>query len=87
MNTAELIARINAATGVHAYAVAKVLKALGTAVAENDEVSIAKLGKFKHVQRAARVGRNPRTGEPVTIPAKVSVTFGPSAGLKAAVNA
>jgi DNA-binding protein HU-beta len=33
------------------------------------------LGKLVKVDRKARVGRNPRTGEPVQVPAKIAVKF------------
>jgi DNA-binding protein HU-beta len=33
------------------------------------------LGRLKKVQRKARVGRNPQTGEPIKIPAKTTAKF------------
>lgn len=40
-----------------------------------DGISIPSFGTFKVKDRAARAGRNPRTGEALTIPAKKVVTF------------
>ena len=43
------------------------------------------IGKFERVQRAPRIGRNPRTGESVQIPATTIVRFQPSAAVAEAV--
>jgi len=47
--------------------------------------ALAGLGTFEVVKRAKRKGRNPRTGEPVTIKAHKAVRFRPSKTLKDAV--
>lgn len=44
------------------------------------------LGVLTVVDTAARVGRNPATGEPIDIPAGKKVKFKASAALKAAIN-
>lgn len=49
-------------------------------------VSIDRFGTFKVAERSERSGRNPRTGEEITIPAHKSVTFSAYKPLKAAVN-
>ena len=49
-------------------------------------MQIAGFGTFSVVERAAREGRNPRTGETIPIPASKSVKFRVGAGLKEAVN-
>lgn len=49
-------------------------------------VSIDRFGVFKVVDKAERTGRNPRTGEEITIPAHKSVAFSASKTLKDAVN-
>ena len=46
-----------------------------------DEIRIHGFGSFKTAQRAARVGRNPRTGEAVKVPARRVVRFSPSTSL------
>jgi DNA-binding protein HU-beta len=43
-------------------------------------------GSFSVKEKAARLGRNPRTGEKINIPAKTSVIFKPSKKLSEAVN-
>lgn len=53
---------------------------------EGGEVSIAGLGIFATRQRAARTARNPKTGEPVQVPAMRVPKFRPAKGLKDAVK-
>ncbi|MDO4221959.1 MAG: HU family DNA-binding protein [Akkermansia sp.] len=47
-----------------------------------EKVQIAGFGTFETKTRSARKGRNPRTGEPMQIPACKSVGFKPSGALK-----
>lgn len=49
------------------------------------EVPFSGLGKFSVRERAARTGRNPATGETMTIPAKKQPKFTASSALKAMV--
>lgn len=44
------------------------------------------LGSLKIVERAARQGRNPQTGEPISIPARKAPKFTPSKALKNVLN-
>ena len=48
---------------------------LSAQLREGNKVVIPGIGAFKVKDCAARVGRNPKTGEPVNIPAKKKVTF------------
>ena len=43
------------------------------------------IGKLKPLQKAARTGRNPATGEEIEIPAKTAVKFAAAKALKDAV--
>lgn len=57
---------------------AKTLTAVAEAIKENvgtTNVAIAPLGNFKVKHRAARAGRNPQTGESISIAAKDVLTF------------
>jgi len=45
-------------------------------------VTLTDFGSFKVVERAAKEGRNPQTGEPIEIPAKKVVKFEAGKGLK-----
>jgi DNA-binding protein HU-beta len=59
---------------------------LSVALASGDEVRIHGFGTFKTAQRAARMGRNPRTGAPAPVPARRVVRFAPSTTLAGAVK-
>ncbi len=48
----------------------------------NGQASVKGFGKFTVIERAARPGRNPRTGEAVQIEAKRVVKFTPAKALK-----
>ncbi len=67
-------------------AVDEVFRALARMLAEGRDVGIGGFGKFVVKGQKARQGRNPKTGEPVAIPAKSVVLFRPSTALKDAVN-
>ena len=56
------------------------------ALQKGDEVRIHGFGAFKTSQRAARVGRNPRTGEEVKVPARRVVRFAASTTLSASLK-
>ena len=56
-------------------------------LATGGEVTLPGIGKLSVTQRAARVGRNPATGEALKIPAKKAIKFGVAKALKDAVNA
>ncbi|WP_158775137.1 HU family DNA-binding protein [Cobetia sp. L2A1] len=55
-------------------------------VAKGDDVSLIGFGSFTVRQRAARTGKNPQTGKPLTIPASKTVAFKPGKSLKDAVT-
>ncbi len=54
-------------------------------IAGNEVYLGVKLGGFSTIERAARMGVNPSTGEKLEIPAKKAAKFSASAALKAAV--
>jgi DNA-binding protein HU-beta len=55
-------------------------------LAAGNEVKFTGFGKFSAVARPAREGRNPQTGESMTIAAKTAAKFSPGAELKKALN-
>ena len=61
-------------------------KVIKNALANGDKVPVAGFGTFDVSKRAAREGRNPRTGETVTIAARNAVTFKAGSALKDAVH-
>ena len=56
------------------------------ALKRGESVALIGFGTFSTGKRAARVGRNPRTGEAIKIPARKTVKFSAGTGLKKAVN-
>ena len=61
------------------------LNAVKHALARGEGIEIRGFGTFKVRRRKARVARNPRTGEPVQVPARVSPVFKPSKHLRSQV--
>ena len=51
-------------------------------ITENDKVILGNLGKLVKTKSAARIGRHPKTGEPLEIPAKWKITYRPSKEVK-----
>jgi len=78
MNSTELVEAVATAQGVTKTDVKKILdglvEAIATAAAKGEEISINGFGKFKVKESPAREGRNPRTGEPMSIAASRSRT-------------
>lgn len=58
------------------------LEAIGEALVKNEKVTIIGFGTFAVKERAAREGRNPRTGETIKIPPKRTPAFLPGKALK-----
>lgn len=90
MNQADLIDQIATDTGLSKADVKKVLDAQTTAVhavvAAGGVVTLNGIGKISVVQRKARTGRNPSTGEPIQIAAKKVPDFSAVKALKDAAN-
>ena len=90
MNKKELVQAVADRVGSSASDVDAVLKALVDEVTEKtaagDTVTIQGFVKIQKVQRPARTGRNPQTGEEMQIPARAAVKVSPLAGLKNAVR-
>ncbi|MDB5188614.1 MAG: nucleoid DNA-binding protein HU-beta, DNA-binding protein HU-beta [Candidatus Nomurabacteria bacterium] len=66
--------------------VESILEAITSTLKKGDEVSIAGLGIFSVKTRAARTARNPKTGEPVKVPATRVPKFRAAKALKDAVK-
>ena len=69
-----------------AAAVDAVLDVIAEALASGDDVKVTGFGGFEVKERAAREGRNPKTGEKVAIPACKYVSFSAGSTLKDKVN-
>jgi len=67
-------------------AVDAVLSGISGALASGDSVSLVGFGTFSVTARAARTARNPRTGDPINVPASKAPKFKAGKGLKDAVK-
>jgi DNA-binding protein HU-beta len=67
-------------------AVNAVFTAITDALAKGEEVAVSGFGSFRVVERSARQGRNPATGEPMKIAARKSPVFRPGTQLKRSVE-
>lgn len=67
-------------------AVDRVFSTITEALTKDDTVTIVGFGTFKAVNREARKGRNPQTGETITIGARKAPKFVPGKALKDALN-
>lgn len=63
-----------------------ILDEIADALAKGDRVELRGFGAFSVREREARKGRNPRTGEPVEVPAKTVPFFKAGKELRARVN-
>jgi DNA-binding protein HU-beta len=67
-------------------AVKAVFEAISEALAAGDKIQLVGFGTFAVKERAAREGRNPKTGESMTIAASKAPTFTAGKALKDTVN-
>jgi DNA-binding protein HU-beta len=86
MNASEFAKGVAAATGMTEAdakkAIGAVFDQIADAASKGEEVSIPGFGKFAVKNRPERQGRNPGTGEAITIAASKSVSFTAAKGLK-----
>ena len=89
MNKAELIYAVANAADISRKDAEAVITAtfdaITAALQEGEKVQLVGFGSFEVKKRAARVGRNPQTKEPVEIPASVVPVFKAGKALKDAV--
>ncbi len=90
MNKNELIAAVADQAGLTkadaSKAVEAVFDTVTGALKKGDDVRLVGFGTFSVSKRKASVGRNPRNGEPMNIPASTQPKFKAGKGLKDAVN-
>ncbi|HEY4785630.1 MAG TPA: HU family DNA-binding protein [Bacteroidales bacterium] len=79
MNKGELIDAIAEESGLSKKdakeALEAILKATETTLKKGEKLALAGFGTFSVVNRAARTGKNPQTGQAIQIPAKKNVKF------------
>ncbi|WP_255352115.1 MULTISPECIES: HU family DNA-binding protein [unclassified Novosphingobium] len=90
MNKNDLISAVADASGLSkgdaTKAVEAVFDSISGALSKGDEVRLVGFGTFSVAKRKASTGRNPRTGEPMSIKASSQPKFKAGKGLKDAVN-
>lgn len=90
MNKSELIKHIASQAGLTQAQATAALQAVETGVidtlANGGEVTLVGFGTFKVTDRAARIGRNPKTGEEIPIAATKVPTFKAGKAFKEALN-
>ncbi len=90
MNKAEFISAVAEAAGMSKVDAARAVDAYADVVSKTlksgDTVTLVGFGVFEVRERAARTGRNPRTGETLEIAASKTPSFKAGKALKDAVN-
>lgn len=90
MTKAELTRKLHETMGItHKAATVDVEAVLGlikSALESGEQVKISGFGVFEVKQKNARQGRNPQTGEKITLSARRVLTFKPSSVLRDAIN-
>ena len=90
MNKQELIGSVAETAGMTKNDASKVVEAVFDSITaelkKGDEVRLVGFGTFSVSKRKASTGRNPRTGEPMSIAASSQPKFKPGKSLKDAVN-
>lgn len=90
MNKTELIEAMADAADISKAAAGRALEgmveAITATVKKNETVSVVGFGTFSLRERAARTGRNPKTGAEIQIPASKSPAFKAGKAFKDAVN-
>jgi DNA-binding protein HU-beta len=90
VNKSDLVARVSESLDEGRVAanraVEAVIDAIQEAVSRGEKVAISGFGVFERVERAARTGRNPATGEPVQVEASAVPKFRPGAEFRGYVS-
>ena len=89
MNKSDLINKVSEVLSSKKEAQAAVnqtIKAITEALSNNDSVTLVGFGTFKIVNRKARKGRNPQTGEEINISARNVLKFVPGKVLKEVIK-
>ena len=90
MNKNELVSAVADKCGLSKSDVSRTvdatLEAITDALKRNDDVRLVGFGSYTVSHRSASEGRNPRTGEPIQIPARKQVKFKVGKQLSDAIN-
>ncbi len=90
MNKQQLIAQVASKTKTSKTMASNIIDAtfdiMGTALKKGDKVQMVNFGSWKKLRRKARLGRNPKTGKPLNIPARNVVKFSAGQELLSSMN-
>lgn len=90
MTKADIVEQIHTTTGLSKKDSAEMLESVFAIMKESleagESIRVSGFGNFEVKQKEARRGRNPQTGEAITIKARKVLTFKPSSLLRQAVN-
>ena len=90
MTKAEIVEKIMTGTGLtkrdSAEMMETVFSIMKSTLEQGENLKLAGFGNFQVKQKNDRLGRNPQTGESITISSRRVVTFKPSAILREAIN-
>ena len=88
MNKAQLVTKVSQQTETKKQAqdiVETILDTIKSTLKKREPVAISGFGTFRVKETKARMGRNPKTGEAIQIPAKKKISFRVSKELKTAI--
>ena len=90
MNKQELIAQVAAKTQQSKSMCTNIIETtftlMGSALKRGEKVQMVNFGSWKRLRRKARVGRNPKTGQQLSIPARNVVKFSAGQELLSSIN-
>lgn len=90
MNKQELISQVSSKAKISKSLCTRVISAtfniMGTALRKGEKVQMVNFGTWKRMRRKARLGRNPKTGAKLNIPAKNVVKFSAGQELLSSIN-
>ena len=90
MTKADIVEKIHTSTGLSKKDSAEMMESVFAIMKESleagESIKVSGFGNFEVRQKADRKGRNPQTGEAITIAARKVLTFKPSTKLRQAIN-
>lgn len=90
MNKQQLISQVASRTKLSKTMCSNVISTtfsiMGIALKKGEKIQMVNFGTWKRMRRKARLGRNPKTGKPLNIPAKNVVKFSAGQELLSSIN-
>ena len=91
MNKSDIINELALSTGLtktkSGEVIDSITESMKNALSKGDKVTLVGFGSFSATKRKSRKGRNPKTGQVISIPEKVVVKFKSGSYLSESVNA